>query len=49
VIFASDNERIELTHRAESRALFAKGAIKAASWLVEQKAGRYGMNEVLGL
>lgn len=49
VIFASDNERIELTHHAENRDIFAKGAVKAAIWLKEQKAGRYGMNEVLGL
>jgi 4-hydroxy-tetrahydrodipicolinate reductase len=49
VIFASDNERIELIHRAENRAIFAKGAVKAAMWLVTQKAGRYGMEEVLGL
>ena len=49
VIFASDNERIELVHRAESRDIFAIGAVKAAMWLVGQKAGRYGMNEVLGL
>lgn len=49
VIFASDNERIELIHRAENRAIFAKGAVKAAMWLTGQKAGRYGMNEVLGL
>jgi 4-hydroxy-tetrahydrodipicolinate reductase len=49
VIFASDNERIELVHRAESRAIFANGAVKAAMWLVRQKAGRYSMNEVLGL
>ena len=49
VIFASDNERIELVHRAENRAIFAKGAVKAALWLVSQKAGRYGMDDVLGL
>lgn len=49
VIFASDNERIELIHRAENRAIFAKGAVKAAMWLTGQKTGRYGMNEVLGL
>jgi 4-hydroxy-tetrahydrodipicolinate reductase len=49
VIFASDNERIELIHRAENRAVFAKGAVKAALWLVSQKAGRYGMDDVLGL
>jgi 4-hydroxy-tetrahydrodipicolinate reductase len=49
VIFASDNERIELIHRAENRAIFAKGAVKAALWLSAQNAGRYGMEEVLGL
>lgn len=49
VIFASDNERIELTHRAESRAVFASGAVKAALWLVGQQVGRYRMSEVLGL
>lgn len=49
VIFASDNERIELIHRAESRAIFAKGAVKAALWLIGQKAGRYRMEDVLGL
>lgn len=49
IIFASDNERIELTHRAENRAIFATGAVKAAMWLAARKAGRYEMNEVLGL
>ena len=49
VIFASDNERIELVHRAENRAIFANGAVKAAVWLMRQKAGRYNMQEVLGL
>ena len=49
IIFASDNERIELTHRAENRAIFASGAVKASIWLVTQKAGRYGMDEVLGV
>jgi 4-hydroxy-tetrahydrodipicolinate reductase len=49
VIFASDDERIEIIHRAENRSIFAKGAVKAALWLVGQKAGRYGMEEVLGL
>ena len=49
IIFASDNERLELIHRAESRAIFANGAVKAASWLPLQKAGRYRMEEVLGL
>lgn len=49
VIFASENERIELIHRAESRAIFAGGAVKAAVWLARQKPGRYTMQEVLGL
>ncbi|MFN3619627.1 4-hydroxy-tetrahydrodipicolinate reductase [Sphingorhabdus sp.] len=49
VMFASENERIELVHRAENRAIFAKGAVKAATWLARQKAGRYNMQEVLGL
>ncbi len=49
IIFASDNERIELIHRAESRAIFAKGAVKAALWIAAQDAGRYSMNEVLGI
>ena len=49
VIFASDNERIELVHRAENRAIFANGAVKAAAWLMRQKPGRYNMQEVLGL
>ena len=49
IILASDNERIELTHRAENRAIFASGAIKAAAWLLPQKPGRYSMQEVLGI
>jgi 4-hydroxy-tetrahydrodipicolinate reductase len=49
VIFASDNERLELTHRADNRAIFARGAVKAALWLTGQKAGRYRMEELLGL
>ena len=49
IIFASDNERIELTHRAESRAIFATGAVKAALWLVSRQPQRYHMAEVLGL
>ncbi len=49
VYFASDNERIELTHRAENRTIFATGALKAARWLIGQPAGRYTMDQVLGL
>jgi 4-hydroxy-tetrahydrodipicolinate reductase len=49
VIFASDFERIELGHRAESRFIFARGAIEAALWLAGKPAGRYAMADVLGL
>jgi 4-hydroxy-tetrahydrodipicolinate reductase len=48
-IFAAEGERLELGHRAESRAIFARGAIEAASWLVGKPAGRYSMADVLGL
>jgi 4-hydroxy-tetrahydrodipicolinate reductase len=49
VYFAAENERIELTHRAESRTIFATGALKAAHWLIGQPAGRYSMDQVLGI
>jgi 4-hydroxy-tetrahydrodipicolinate reductase len=51
VIFAGAGERLELTHRAASRQIFAKGAIKAALWLGQpgRKPGLYGMKDVLGL
>ena len=49
VVFASEGERIELGHRAESRAIFAKGAVKAALWLQGRPAGRYTMQDVLGV
>ncbi len=49
VIFASDQERIELGHRAENRMIFARGAVKAAIWLASQKRGRYAMKDMLGL
>jgi len=48
-IFAAEGERLELGHRAESRAIFARGAIEAARWLVGKPAGRYTMADVLGL
>ncbi|HYW17224.1 MAG TPA: 4-hydroxy-tetrahydrodipicolinate reductase [Allosphingosinicella sp.] len=48
-IFAAEGERLELGHRAESRAIFARGAIEAALWLVGKPAGRYAMTDVLGL
>ena len=49
VIFAGEGERIELTHRAEDRAVFARGAVKAALWAHGRKAGLYAMADVLGL
>lgn len=49
VILAGDGERIELSHRAEDRAIFARGAVKAALWLAGRAPGRYAMREVLGL
>ncbi len=49
VIFGGIGERLEFTHRAHSRDNFAKGAIRAAIWLVHQKNGLYDMQDVLGL
>lgn len=49
VLFAGIGERIELTHKASSRATFAEGAVRAACWLAEQPAGLYDMRDVLGL
>jgi 4-hydroxy-tetrahydrodipicolinate reductase len=49
VVFAGEGERIEIGHRAENRAIFAKGAVTAALWLAGKPAGRYTMAEVLGL
>jgi len=49
VIFAGPMERIELTHRAEDRTMFAQGAVKAALWARGQKPGLYSMIDVLGL
>lgn len=49
VVFAGEGERIELGHRADSRAIFARGAVKAAEWLSGKPAGRYAMSDVLGL
>jgi 4-hydroxy-tetrahydrodipicolinate reductase len=48
-IFAGEGERIELGHRAESRDIFARGAIAAALWLKDRPAGLYTMADVLGL
>jgi len=49
VTFAGPAERIELTHRAEDRMIFARGALRAALWAREQKPGLYTMADVLGL
>lgn len=49
VIFAGNAERIELTHKADDRMIFARGALKAASWGRVQKPGLYSMMDVLGL
>lgn len=49
VIFAGPMERIELTHRAEDRTMFAQGAVKAALWARDKKPGLYTMADVLGL
>jgi 4-hydroxy-tetrahydrodipicolinate reductase len=49
VIFAGDGERVEITHRATDRITFARGALRAAEWLIGRPAGLYGMQDVLGI
>jgi 4-hydroxy-tetrahydrodipicolinate reductase len=49
VIFGGQGERLELIHRAQSRDSLARGAIRAAGWLVSQKPGLYTMRDVLGI
>jgi 4-hydroxy-tetrahydrodipicolinate reductase len=49
VLFALDDETVEISHRASSRELFAKGALRGAEWLAGQPAGLYAMSDVLGL
>lgn len=49
VMFADEGERVEITHNASSRMTFAKGAMRAATWLADQPAGLYDMQDVLGL
>jgi 4-hydroxy-tetrahydrodipicolinate reductase len=49
VWFATEGERIEIVHKASSRMTFARGAARAAHWLVDQPAGLYDMQDVLGL
>jgi 4-hydroxy-tetrahydrodipicolinate reductase len=47
--FYNDGEFIELNHTATSRNTFSRGAIKAATWLVDQEVGLYSINDCLGL
>ncbi len=49
VILAGEGERVELTHRAQDRSIFARGAVKAALWGFDKKPGLYSMADVLGL
>ena len=48
VTFAAAGERIEMTHRATDRLIFARGALRAAAWLIGRPPGLYGMQNVLG-
>ncbi|MEM6300532.1 MAG: 4-hydroxy-tetrahydrodipicolinate reductase [Pseudomonadota bacterium] len=48
-LFASEGERLEITHRAGTRHAFARGALRAAAWLKDQKPGHYDMQDVLRL
>jgi 4-hydroxy-tetrahydrodipicolinate reductase len=48
-IFSALGERVVLSHIAEDRAIFARGAVKAALWGHGRKPGRYSMRDVLGL
>ncbi|MDK1397338.1 dihydrodipicolinate reductase C-terminal domain-containing protein, partial [Pseudomonas protegens] len=49
VLFATEGERLEITHKASSRMTFAKGAVRAALWLDGREAGLYDMQDVLDL
>lgn len=49
VVFAADGERLELNHRASSRQVFTKGAIRAVRWVVGKPVGLYSMRDVLGI
>ena len=49
VMLVADGERIELTHRATDRAIFARGALRAAEWLTSRPPGLYGMSDVIAL
>ena len=47
LFYCAQGERLELTHRATDRGIFARGALRAAGWLAKQRAGRYSMRDVL--
>jgi len=49
VMFAGLGERVEITHKATSRMTFAKGALRAAQWVMQQERGLFDMQDVLGL
>jgi len=49
VLFAADGERVEITHKASSRMAFAKGAVRAARWLMGKDSGMFDMQDVLAL
>ena len=49
VMFIADGEVVEITHRARARMTFAAGAVRAATWVIEQSTGQYDMQDVLGL
>jgi len=49
VIFAGNEERLTLSHQAENRMIFARGAVRAAEWLIGKPPARYTMEDVLGL
>ena len=47
VMFATEGERVEITHKASSRMTFAKGAIRAATWMQNKDKGLFDMQDVL--
>jgi 4-hydroxy-tetrahydrodipicolinate reductase len=49
VVFSGADERLELTHRATDRGIFARGALRAAKWIVDKPPRLYSMQDVLGL
>jgi 4-hydroxy-tetrahydrodipicolinate reductase len=49
VLYAADGERVEITHKASSRMAFARGAVRAAGWLLIKEQGLFDMQDVLGL